>query len=67
MTTRAEEGGTAGGSEKVERTGVFPTWVVVTEINLEDGARTLNPEIQHAWDPWPEPRFSWNPTQRSLA
>ena len=45
MTTRAEEGGTAGGSEKVERTGVFPTWVVVTGINLEDGTTTLNPEI----------------------
>ena len=46
MTTRAEEGGTAGGSEKVERTGVFPTWVVVTEINPEYRAEALNPEIE---------------------
>ena len=52
MTTRAVEGGTAGGSEKVERTGVLPTWVVVTGANPEDRAETLNPEFQPAIGTW---------------
>jgi hypothetical protein len=52
MTTRAEEGGTAGGSEKVERTGVLPTWVVVTGANPEYRAEALNPEIHPAMGSW---------------
>ena len=46
MTTRAVDGGAARGSEKVERTGVLPTWVVVTNANPEYRAKALNPEIE---------------------
>ena len=46
MTTRAVDGGTAGCSEKVERTGVLPTWVVVTSANPEYRAEALNPELE---------------------
>lgn len=46
MTTRAVDGGAAGGNEKLERTGVLPTWVVVTSANPEYRAEALNPEIE---------------------
>jgi hypothetical protein len=46
MTTRAVDGGAAGGNEKLERTGVLRTWVVVTGANPEYRAEALNPEIE---------------------
>jgi hypothetical protein len=46
MTTRAVDGGAAGGNEKLERTGVLRTWVVVTGGNPECRAEALNPEIE---------------------
>ena len=57
MTTRAEEGGTAGGSEKVERTGVLRTWVVVTGANPEYRAEALNAEIERLQPTWHEPEI----------
>ncbi len=52
MTTRAVDGGAAGGNEKLERTGVLRTWVVVTGANPEYRAEPLNPEIERLQPTW---------------
>jgi hypothetical protein len=46
MTTRAVDGGAARGSEKVDWTGVLPTWVVVTIVEiLRMGLRLSMPKF----------------------